>query len=133
MAAYLRFNERTYAGWSKYRPGEGWIDVVLWGFKETPPGIGAGSKRKPPDATDGIVKVTFVSDPGALRLTDSFASGVPINGAVLEDWRGSHWKRIVMSDVTVVSVQYDPGMPNVGPTITVELQFQAASYSMGKQ
>jgi hypothetical protein len=132
MAAYLRFNDRWFTGRSRYRPNEGWIDLLVWQLKEPPPALGAGKKRKPPDETAGVVRVTCSSDPGALRLADAFARGVHINGAVLEDWRGSHWKRIMMTDVTVVAVEYDPPM-NGAPTITVELQFQASSFSMGKQ
>jgi hypothetical protein len=132
MAAYLRFNERTYAGRSRYRPGEGWIDVLLWALEMQTLRSSAGSSKFPVP-TDGSVYVRCYKEPGVLHLIDAHERGdVHINSAVLEDWQGAQWRRIMMRDVRVGGVMNDHTKDGT-PVVVLELQFQASTFSMGKQ
>ena len=93
---YVRFvgPRRSYVGTSKYRPSEGWIDVLSyrWGL--------------------GVAKDFFVivgDDPAVGHLYLASTKAEAIDSAVFEMRDGVKWFRFVMSDVVIDSVQTGRG------------------------
>ncbi|HEY1378039.1 MAG TPA: type VI secretion system tube protein Hcp [Gemmataceae bacterium] len=148
MAIYLRFDDRRYAGGSKYRPSEGWIDVrsYSWGDPVDPrPTDGPGASRSQPDDDDGAdgssIQVTIADDRVLPLLFQAFSTGQQVGDAVVEIPYESapprpllgpaevRWKRLFLSDVTITAYA-SRRFGNVS-LADLELSYQTAAVTPG--
>jgi type VI protein secretion system component Hcp len=95
---YLRFDDRRFAGQSKYRPSEGWIDLVS---KTTP------EKRR------GDVTVKCGRDRVIPLLVQATVDGRNVGTAELEvRLADAWWMRFKMTDVIISGATHSSSKPS---------------------
>jgi type VI protein secretion system component Hcp len=130
MDVYLRFGDRRFAGESRYRKSEGWIDVVSWEHRNH--AIPPGWATPPSDKSDGTLVVQCVPDRATVPLFAAFQRGEALDSVVLEDWRKPVWRRLTMTDVIITSLlatKSDDG----SPVTQLRLEFRQSTLIVGKK
>jgi hypothetical protein len=117
---YVRFVDPngTYFGKSKYRPSEGWIDVMSfnWGRQgQQEAVVWIGNKEEP-----------------VVQLYQACTNFTPIDYAVVEVRNGAKWIRFVMNDVRIKDCRTnDPGAGATEPSCSILFTYKKMKDSYG--
>jgi hypothetical protein len=117
--SYLRFDQKI-VGRSRYRPTEGWIDLLGHGVvsRAAPAGPGAGGSRGRDDGPPEYVLAIRGVDPVAPLVAQAHEAGTQFAKVLLDVRSGGKTTRVTMTDAVVSSFQ-------VGETCQFTFNFRA--------
>jgi hypothetical protein len=125
MATYIRFDDTRYYGESKYRPGEGWIDV----HDEIDP-----RRLDRTNLTNGWISVRCVIDRAVQLLLAARLDGRRpiIRFAVVEERTRAFYIRFAMAEVELQGFQINPTHVDEPTSAVLELRFAKATITVWK-